>query len=81
MTRVKEQQTQDDAADIGWQVPDELKVKWASRAEAAEILRVSVDTVDRWVKDGRLTKRDYHGNHTLIARSSIKAIFAPFLRD
>lgn len=81
MTRVTEKPEQEEPADNGWQVPDDLKVKWASRAEAAEILKLSVDTIDRWVKDGRLTKRDYHGKHTLISRSSIKAIFAPFLRD
>lgn len=31
-------------------------MRWATRAEAAEYARVSVDTIDRWAREEKLTR-------------------------
>lgn len=62
-----------------WEVPEALKKKWASIDDAADELKVSRDTIEKWRKDGRLQSRDYHGGHVLISRDSMKAMLAPYL--
>lgn len=52
---------------------------WLNRAEAAEYLRVHVTTIDRWVKEGRITK--YTGADGLslarFRRDELDALLAP----
>ena len=63
-----------------WQVPEALRKWWASKDEAATELSVSIDTIEKWIKDGRLSSRPYHGGRVLILRESIAAMVAPFMR-
>lgn len=43
-------------------------------AEAAVYLKVSKDTVYRWIADGMIPAHRYGGNHILIYKSELKAI-------
>jgi len=69
----------DEATDSTFEVPDKLREKWASIADAMSELKVSRDTIDRWRKEKKLAWRYYYGNRVLIARASMKALLAPFL--
>ena len=42
--------------------------------EAAEYLKVSRDTVYRWIADDMIPHHRYGGNHILIYKSELKAI-------
>ena len=43
-------------------------------AETAAFLKVSRDTVYRWIADGAIPCHRYGGNHILIYKSELKAI-------
>lgn len=43
-------------------------------AETAEYLKVSRDTVYRWIADDAIPHHRYGGNHILIYKSELKAI-------
>lgn len=51
---------------------------WLTRLEAAEYLRVSVDTLDRWVKAGKLRRyRAASGTGRRFRRADLDAALVP----
>lgn len=48
--------------------------EWCTRAEAAELLRVSVATIDRYARAGHLTRYDNPGGRTRFARSEVLGV-------
>jgi hypothetical protein len=61
-----------------FEVPDQLRRKWASVSDAMAELKVSRDTIDRWRKEKKLAWRYYYGNRVLISRASMNALLEPF---
>jgi hypothetical protein len=71
--------TDGDSKSIRFEVPDDLKKKWASTNDAMQELKVSRATIEKWRKDGRLKWKLYYGNNVLICRESMKAMLKPFM--
>lgn len=45
--------------------------EWCTRHEAAELLRVSVATIDRWVRNGSLTRYAAPSGRSRFARADL----------
>jgi excisionase family DNA binding protein len=52
-------------------------MKWLTKAQAAELAGVKPRTIDRWIKDGRLTKYKAGPNsrRVFLNATEIKALF------
>lgn len=51
---------------------------WLTRTETAQHLRVSPPTVDRWVREGRLTRYKLAGQQSVrFLRADVEALVTP----
>lgn len=51
--------------------------EWCTRREAAELLRVSVATVDRYARAGHLTRYDNPAGRTRFRRDQVLGLIQP----
>lgn len=61
-------------------VPEALKKDWASIRETQNELAVSRQTVHELISAKQLETRKYFGNRTLVARESIAALLATYMK-
>lgn len=51
---------------------------WLTRIEAARYARVSVAVIDRWAREGKITKHILEGSRSVrFVRADIDALFVP----
>ena len=51
--------------------------QFVTKAEAAEALQVSIRTIDRWVKNGHLTKQKSPSRLVRFSSSDVSALLTP----
>lgn len=57
---------------------DQLSTRWFTRAEAASYARVSLATLDRWARDGKITRhRTPGGRGVRFAKTDIDSAMIP----